>query len=98
MRAWVAVIALLSVLALGAGCGRDAERDHGHAAHAHAVLAAKLVAKHRPAAARLDVVIPERVVVAPVSRSFTRVAPRAPVSVALAQLVSGPGARAPPSA
>ena len=98
MRAWVAVIAMLSVLALGAGCRDDAARDHGHAAHAHAVLVSKLLAKRRPAPVRVEVPLPDPVVLALHARTYTRIAPRPPLTVTHAEPVSRPGARAPPCA
>ncbi len=97
MRAWVAAVTILSVLALSAGCGSAGERDH--ASHAHAVLISKILAKHRPARIAPDRAIPApRATGMPPVRGFTRlVFVGAPVSAATPSLASCKS-RGPPSA
>lgn len=97
MRAWIAAVAVLSVLALGAG-GGEVARDRGHASHAHAVLVAKILA-HRRVTAAVDRAVPApRVIVVAPDRSFSRIASAPPVIAAPSSPLAVRDARAPPSA
>ncbi len=96
MRAWVAAIAVLSVLALGAGYRRDASHDHG--TNAHAVLVSKVLAKRRTAPVTVQIAVPPRVVLAATPRTFVLITPPALPAIASLASASRPGARAPPCA